>query len=58
MRGKADDVVFIKTVTFCQARYELLHKTTILSDARHRINTVIAVKICPHATKFGVEKKL
>ena len=53
-----DDVVVVKTVTFCQARYELLHKKTNLSDARGTINTVIAVKICPHATKFSAEKDL
>lgn len=55
--GDADDVVVIKTITFCQARYELLRKTTDLSDVRCTINTVIAVKFCPHATKFGVEKE-
>jgi hypothetical protein len=52
------DVVVIKTVTFCQARYELFHKKTIFSYARNTINAVIAVKISPHATKFGFEKKL
>jgi hypothetical protein len=54
--GNVDDVVAVKAVTFCQARYKLLRKKTNLSDPRRTINTVIVVKICPHATKFDAEK--